>query len=322
MLSQNIRLLDTKLFNAFIAAAQTENFSEAARCAFMTQSGISQHIAKLEEQLGCQLFSRVGKQVFLNDCGKLLLKYIKEQIDIQDNLFNTLNQKIVSLSGTVSYAMPPSCLFSDHFPQLLEKKVSFPDMHLNVTLSENTSIIEMLLSDAIDFGFVTCNIENPYLNFMPFCNESYILVSGCRSLATDFDIARITDYKFIAYPGSETYCNIWLKNYLGSKYNYLSLSISGTINDINGAVNMVAGKLGIGIFPRHCVQEHIDAGRLFEIQMPGSPLENTIYIVSLSDKSQPLRVTRVIQWFMEMVSCKKNSSPSVKLEEERQLMYN
>ena len=42
--------IDARLFPAFVAEAKTENFTEAARMAAMTQSGISQHISKLEEQ--------------------------------------------------------------------------------------------------------------------------------------------------------------------------------------------------------------------------------------------------------------------------------
>ncbi|OYZ11959.1 MAG: hypothetical protein B7Y39_19090 [Bdellovibrio sp. 28-41-41] len=52
--------IDTRLFKAFLAAAIAENFTQAAEKAGMTQSGISQHIAKLEEQVGVGPTQRHG----------------------------------------------------------------------------------------------------------------------------------------------------------------------------------------------------------------------------------------------------------------------
>ena len=50
--NRDFTLLDTRLFKAFMAAAETRSFTHAATRAHMTQSGVSQHIAKLEEQIG------------------------------------------------------------------------------------------------------------------------------------------------------------------------------------------------------------------------------------------------------------------------------
>ena len=68
--------LDTDAFKAFVLAADLENFTEAAQVASMTQSGVSQHVARLEEQLNTSLFSRVGRRVVLTESGKNLKKYI------------------------------------------------------------------------------------------------------------------------------------------------------------------------------------------------------------------------------------------------------
>ncbi len=317
MATQKINLIDTKLYSAFISAAESENFTEAAKSAFMTQSGISQHIAKLEEQVGEPLFNRVGKQVFLNENGKVLLNYIKEQVESQNILIGRINKKQTDLTGNVSYAMPGSCLFSNHFSILLEKKLGYPDLHLNVNLSDNKNIFELILNDKIDFGFVTYNIENPYLNFRHFCTEEYILVTGNKSLKDQFSLSNLLEYKYITYPGSDLYYNLWLNNYANEKHNYFSIQKSGHINDIHGAIKMVTGQLGIGVFPRHCVQDKIDSKELFEIKVSGNPVKSDIYIVSLKNKKHPRRVKYVINWFMQMVSKTiDNKTPSPSGEEE------
>ena len=42
----------------FMALCETLSFTEAARQLFMTQQSVSKYIAKLEEDLGFQLFQR------------------------------------------------------------------------------------------------------------------------------------------------------------------------------------------------------------------------------------------------------------------------
>jgi len=44
--------LDGGSFKAFVAAAKALNFTTAAEKAAMTQSGVSQHVARLERELG------------------------------------------------------------------------------------------------------------------------------------------------------------------------------------------------------------------------------------------------------------------------------
>lgn len=46
----------------FIKTAEVLHFTKAAELCFVTQSGLSQQIKKLEEELGMPLFIRIGKK--------------------------------------------------------------------------------------------------------------------------------------------------------------------------------------------------------------------------------------------------------------------
>ena len=66
---------------------------------------------------------------------------------------------------------------------------------------------------------------------------------------------------------------------------------------------MTLGGLGVSIFPRHCMQQHIDEGKLIVFEQTHSePLLNDIYISSLKSDQRPYRVELVITWFMDMVA--------------------
>src|SRR5262245_11506554 len=131
--SSSRRHLDSSLFRAFQAAATELNFTLAARRVNMTQSGMSQQIAKLEEQVGTPLFERVNKRVHLTRAGELLLDFVESQKDQTEQLLDEVSKESCVVEGLVRYAMPQSCLFTPHFPWLLQKRKSkFPGVRLKV----------------------------------------------------------------------------------------------------------------------------------------------------------------------------------------------
>ena len=84
-------------YEIFLKVCETGSFSKAAEALNYTQSGISQMMAGLEEELGVQLFARVKRGVSLTDNGARLIPYIQEMVNQKDKLrqaaFN-INNKI------------------------------------------------------------------------------------------------------------------------------------------------------------------------------------------------------------------------------------
>lgn len=62
-------MLNETSVRCFLKLAQTLNFTEAARQLYMSQQSVSKHIAKLEEDLGFQLFQRTHHYVVLTQAG-------------------------------------------------------------------------------------------------------------------------------------------------------------------------------------------------------------------------------------------------------------
>jgi DNA-binding transcriptional LysR family regulator len=294
------RFLDPKLFVAFAAAAEFENFTRAAQAVAMTQSGVSQHVAKLEEQVGCNLFRRIGNRVILTGAGSALMKFLQTHLLDLDRFLDCLHTDDEALAGVVSYAMPPSCLFSGHFSELLAKRSSQRHLRLKVTLASSPDVLDLIQQSSVDFGFVTLRTENPALQFENFCEEEYIFVSADSCLANSMQPAQIFEQQLISYPGADVYYNMWIRHHAPTdKRDWHSLMRSGEINSLDGAIAMVVGRLGNAVFPRHCVQTQLRAQTLFEYRAPA--LLNTIYIVRLASGNPPRRVSQVIDWFFEMV---------------------
>ena len=64
-------------YRIFYTVANTGNISKAAKELYISQPAISKSIQKLEESVGCRLFSRRSRGVVLTDEGQLLYEHVK-----------------------------------------------------------------------------------------------------------------------------------------------------------------------------------------------------------------------------------------------------
>ena len=78
-------------YEIFLKVCETSSFSAAAEALNYTQSGISQMMAGLEDELGVQLFARIKRGVQLTDNGAHLLPYVREIVNQKAKLRAAFN---------------------------------------------------------------------------------------------------------------------------------------------------------------------------------------------------------------------------------------
>ncbi len=76
-------MLDPRLLRSFAAIADTGSFTQAAERLNMTQSTISQQLARLEEAVGLELIDRVARPVRPTASGERLLGYARRILALQ-----------------------------------------------------------------------------------------------------------------------------------------------------------------------------------------------------------------------------------------------
>ncbi len=299
----NFNKLDPSALKAFYFAAYELNFTTAAQKAGLTQSGVSQHIKKLETELSSELFIRARRKIKLTEAGQQFLKFVENYLDSIDRLVDELQTQQQNLAGEVRYAMPDSCLFSPHFGQLLDKRLKqFEGISLKIDICDSEEVIEQLLSHQIDFGFVTKTVTDHRVETRKFVLEEYVLVTNNKQQAQLKGFQEIAKQSFIRYPGADVLLEKWFQNEFGSgkKVAWGDVNVKGSINSISGAIQMVEGGLGMGFFQKHCVQDLIDSKKLFVAGKSGQSAKNPIQIVTLKEQPLSRRVSRVIETFVQM----------------------
>lgn len=71
-------LPDLRQVRAFVAVADEGSFTLAAKKLFLTQSAVSHSMKALEDSLGCQLLTRLGKKTVLTDEGEVFLRHSRK----------------------------------------------------------------------------------------------------------------------------------------------------------------------------------------------------------------------------------------------------
>lgn len=146
------QLLDSRQLRAFTVLASEGSFTQAGKALHLTQSAISHAIRALEADLGCQLFLRQGKRVFLTHHGRELLRHA-ESIQAQ------MTQARVSLGaldrnprGHLRIGCTPAASQFILPTVLREFRDSFPLYNITVVPGETPDTQERLENGLLDLA--------------------------------------------------------------------------------------------------------------------------------------------------------------------------
>lgn len=142
--------MELRQLKYFVKAAETLNFSEAAKSLYITQSTLSQQIRQLETEMNVQLFQRNSHEVRLTEAGEELLPYAQQTLRSAETCFHRLRDLQELLTGTLNIGVTYS--FS---PILTETVLTFmkryPEVKLNIYYKTMTELMDMLEKNEVDF---------------------------------------------------------------------------------------------------------------------------------------------------------------------------
>lgn len=134
----------------FVKAAETLNFSEAAKALFITQSSLSQQIKQLEEEMGTILFQRNSHTVRLTESGEELLPLALQTIHAADTCKERMHDLQQLLAGTLNIGV--TFTFSPILTEtLLNFMKCYPQVKLNIYYKPMEELMDMLKKHEVDF---------------------------------------------------------------------------------------------------------------------------------------------------------------------------
>ena len=160
----------------FVAAAETENFSAAARKLQLSQPAISFQIQSLEQQLNVQLFQRIGRRISLTEAGRDLLPMAREMINYSAHIEESMcaRQGVVKGCVQIGCSTSPGKYVLPHLIGAFRQR--FPDVQCSVHVMDRRSVEERLLAQQIHIGVLGLRTRNSDLECWPFFMDRLILI--------------------------------------------------------------------------------------------------------------------------------------------------
>lgn len=186
-------------YEIFMKVCETGSFSRAAEALNYTQSGISQMMAGLEEELGVQLFARIKKGVILTDNGRRLLPYIQEMVNQKDKLRQAafdINSKVEGKLRIGSFTSVTAMWLPDviHF-----FRENYPKVEVLIFDGNYDEIRDWIIHGQVDCGFLS-SIVAADLKFYPILKDPLCAVMPKGHPLADkkrVKLEELLDYPFI-----------------------------------------------------------------------------------------------------------------------------
>jgi DNA-binding transcriptional LysR family regulator len=146
-------MLDTDQLRSFLAIVDEGSFTRAAERVHKTQSAVSMHIRRLEEQLGCALFVKHGRGAKLTTEGEQLVDYARRILSEEAGALAALSRK--GLRGTVRFGVPDDYAEAFLADILLRFNHRHPLVEIAVSCENSIELSGLVRAGAIDLALVT-----------------------------------------------------------------------------------------------------------------------------------------------------------------------
>lgn len=283
-------MINVAWLRTFCTLVEVGHFTRTAERLHMTQSGVSQHVRKLENQLDTPLLVREGKRFFLTDVGERVYqggrKVIQELV--------TLEQRVGEdppYEGKVRI-MSPGSVGLRLYPHLLALQQQHPQLVIHYRFAPNADVEKAVAEDAIDFGFMTRVASHEEVSCRPVAVEELLLVTPANITNPDWE--QLVKLGFIDHPDGTHHAGLLLgANYPEFKTSGVFES-RGFSNQISLILEPVSMGLGFTVLPAYAVEAFARPQHIRVHRLP-RPVSETLYLATRQEKPAPRRVITVIK---------------------------
>lgn len=145
--------MDLKRLRYFCAVVEQGNITKAARALNMAQPPLSKRLRELEDEVGAALFIRQGHKIETTLAGDYLYRRAGEILRSVEE--TTQQTALIARNQKKTICIGLSHLFQDYFRDLLiEMHQRYPDVEINVFVSDSSHLENLLAIGAIDVALI------------------------------------------------------------------------------------------------------------------------------------------------------------------------
>ncbi|WP_312753379.1 LysR family transcriptional regulator [Rummeliibacillus suwonensis] len=242
--------MELRQLRYFVAVAEREHISEAAENLHVAQSAVSRQIANLEEELGIELFERVGRNVKLTPIGKTFLEYTIAALQAIDFAKKQVDEYLNPEKGTIKIGFPSS-LASFLLPTVISAfKKEHPNVSFHLRQGSYRYLINAIKQRELNLAFLgPVPAKDDAINTKILFTENIAaLVPASHQLATkeEIQLADLRNEGFVLFPDGYILNKVVVE---ACKSVGFTPKISSEGEDMDALKGLVAAGIGVTLLP-------------------------------------------------------------------------
>ena len=299
--------MDIRRLEDFRKVYELGSFSKAGQDLFLSQPTISAHVLSLEQELGTQLFDRLGRTILPTQAGEILYRYVLQVFSSLENATAEISllQKKVGGELTIGGSTIPATYLLPE--RLAEFAGRYPEVLVRLTVGDSQEIINAVQSGKLSLGVVGAKVNDPDLVFATLL-EDELIVAASRKLR---GMQALVDQGLPTILPSELHQWPWVMREQGSgtrKAFELGLAAMGLdIRDLRASIEARSQEavaqcaihgLGLCVTSRLAVAPSLAKGDLIPVAVPGLTMLRSFHVVRHAKR----HVYPAMRYFIEFLN--------------------
>lgn len=236
---------DPQLLRTFLAVAQSLSFTQAAASLGIRQPTVSQHIRKLEQSVGRQLFVRDTRSVTLTADGEAMAGFARSILAAYEPAVSYFTGS--GLSGRVRFGVTDDLALTSVPRILRDFRQLYPRIALELTVSQSFTLRRRVESGHLDVAFVKASAGEGHGRLVQRDRLVWAGVGG-RHL----DLGPPVPLVVYQAPSLTRSLGVQALEAAGIPHR-----VTCTVRGVNGVLAAARAGLGIAIFARSLVPEDL-----------------------------------------------------------------
>ncbi len=254
--------MDLRQLRVFREAAKSGGFTRAGAELRLSQSTVSLHIKRLEEELGCLLFLRARKRVYLNDAGRQLLEHSERIFSALRDAEMAVGELAKQQRGVIRLGSGATTL-TYLLPRILgAQQKRHPEIELVVTTGSSEMLALAVHQQKLDMAVVMQPVDPSLaVEWLPLFREELVFIvnAGHAIAEKRFLVAEdVREVPFISFHQGSA-----MRTHVDRELEALQIvpRITMEFENIEAIKAMVRSGLGAAILPACSVQGNQSAIR-------------------------------------------------------------
>ena len=301
--------MELRQLEHFVAVAEEQSFTRAARRVNIVQSGLSMSIRTLERELGARLFVRTPKRVGLTSAGRTLLPAAKKVLADVRRATEAVDETQRLLRGTLLVGSAPALPAAFDLPTLLGRFCrAYPKVRIEVRQAAAAAVLRDVRTGAVDVGFVATpgHVAPKGVRIVPVAQSAMTFACGLRhrlAKRSSVTLSEIAGERFIEFNTEWTIRNIVDRLF---SHGGLQRDIAMVVNDVHLLLGFVEHALGVALVPEVFARF---PEKVHYIPLRSARLDDVRLVVACANREPPSAAVRALHVMIAEAVTKEKTAP-------------